>query len=63
MNIKFFETITTLLFYPFVSLSTTTDRTRYNYLVLSKRKHKMPVRYTLSNTEVADANAIRVLLG
>ena len=62
LNIKFFETVTTLLFYPFVSLSTTAERTRYNYLVLSKRRHRMPVRYSLHNNEISDANKIRVLL-
>ena len=49
LKVKFYETITNLFFYPFVSLSTTKEKSRYDYVVLSKRKHKVPIKYCLNN--------------
>ena len=49
LDVDFYENSTNLLFYPFVSLSTTKDNSRYDYIVLSKKKHKIPIKYTLTN--------------
>ena len=49
LNIPYFEAVSNLLFYPFASLTTTKDKSRYDFIILSKKKHRIPIKYCLKN--------------
>lgn len=61
-NIHYIEIIVHLLFYPFVSVTPNRKKTRYESIQLSKRKHKIPIKYNITNDEVEKANAVRTML-
>jgi hypothetical protein len=62
LHLKHFETTAHLLFYPFITMTASKEKTRYNSLTLSKRRHRMPVQYSLTNQELREANEIRHML-
>ena len=58
-KVKYLETLAHMLFYPFISVSTTREHSRYDFVTLSKRKHRIPINYDLQKAELKEANQIR----
>lgn len=59
VKINYIETILHLMFYPFISVTANRKKTRYESVQLSKKRHKIPIRYNISNDEIEKANEIR----
>jgi hypothetical protein len=51
-NISYIEIIVHLLFYPFISVIPNRRKTRYESVQLSKRKHRIGIKYNITNDEV-----------